>query len=277
MIEPAATGLKAFSLSGQTVLITGAAGLLGPEHAAAMAELGARVVLTDIDDTRLQSIAAPLFAQYPDKILCRRMDVSDEASIRSVLNSVGRIDVLINNAAVDPKVTPDAGGLEFSRLENFPLEDWDRQLRIGLTGAFLCARVFGAEMAERGHGVILNIASDLSVIAPDQRLYRQAERSDDTQPVKPVTYSVVKTGLIGLTRYLAGYWAEQGVRCNALSPGGVYNHHPEAFTSRLSALIPMGRMARLSEYRSAVQFLCSPASSYLTGQNIVIDGGRTIL
>ena len=132
-------------------------------------------------------------------------------------------------------------------------------------------------MAARRQGVILNIASDLSVIAPDQRLYRRDDTPASAQPVKSVTYSVVKTGLIGLTRYLAGYWAGQGVRVNALSPGGVFNDHPEDFVDRLSQLIPMGRMGHLQEYRAAVQFLCSPASSYMTGQNIVIDGGRTVL
>jgi NAD(P)-dependent dehydrogenase (short-subunit alcohol dehydrogenase family) len=132
-------------------------------------------------------------------------------------------------------------------------------------------------MAERGEGAILNIASDLSIIAPDQRLYRKEGLQPGEQPVKPVTYSVVKSGLIGLTRYLAGYWADSGVRVNALSPGGVFNGHPAEFVDRLTGLIPMGRMAHLAEYRSALQFLCSPASSYMTGQNIVIDGGRSVL
>jgi len=174
-------------------------------------------------------------------------------------------------------VTADGGGLELSRLEHFPLEEWNRQISVGLSGAFLCARVFGSGMAERGGGVILNIASDLAVIAPDQRLYRKPGLPAQEQPVKPVTYSVIKTALLGLTRYLASYWAEQGVRANAISPGGVFNNHPAEFVERLAALIPMGRMAELSEYRAAVQFLCSPASSYMTGQNLVIDGGRSIL
>ena len=130
-------------------------------------------------------------------------------------------------------------------------------------------------MAERGSGVIVNIASDLGVIAPDQRLYRREGIAPDLQPVKPVTYSVVKTGLIGLTRYLATYWGDRGVRCNALSPGGVENGQPEDFVARLSSLIPMGRMARADEYQGALLFLCSDASSYMNGQNLVIDGGRS--
>jgi NAD(P)-dependent dehydrogenase (short-subunit alcohol dehydrogenase family) len=261
-------GLAAYSLAGKRALITGAAGLLGPEHVAALAELGAEVIATDVS-AALGALAGP-------NIRTARMDVTDESSIEAVARDYGPIDILINNAAIDPKVTA-GGGLELSRLENLPLGEWDRQMAVGLTGAFLCARVFGAAMAARGGGVILNIASDLAVIAPDQRLYRKPGLVEAEQPVKPVTYSVIKTGLLGLTRYLAAYWAGQGVRVNAISPGGVFNDHPAEFTARLEALIPMGRMAGRSEYRAAVQFLCSPASSYMTGQNLVIDGGRSIL
>ena len=126
-------------------------------------------------------------------------------------------------------------------------------------------------------GVILNIASDLSVIAPNQSLYKQANLPDDMQAVKPVTYSVIKTGLLGLTRYLATYWAHKGVRCNALSPGGVYTGQDEEFVNRLQDLIPMGRMASVDDYQGAIQFLCSDASAYMNGQNIVMDGGRSII
>jgi NAD(P)-dependent dehydrogenase (short-subunit alcohol dehydrogenase family) len=264
-------------LAGKTALVTGAAGLLGPQHAGALAEAGAAVVATDIDLSRLQSAYADLIARFPGQIRLELLDVASEASILDLAERCGQIDILVNNAAIDPKVSADGGGPELSRLENMPLSAWDDQIRIGLTGAFLCARVFGNRMAERGDGVILNIASDLSVIAPDQRLYRRDGLKPHEQPVKPVTYSVIKSGLVGLTRYLAGYWADSGVRVNALSPGGVFNNHPPEFVGRLTQLIPMGRMAHVGEYRSAVQFLCSPASSYMTGQNIVMDGGRSIL
>lgn len=270
------SGLASFNLSGRRALVTGAAGLLGREHAAALGELDAEVVLTDINIVPLQRLCAELAETQTGTYRAVTLDVTDKNSIAAAMKEAGPVDILVNNAAIDPKVTA-SGGPELSRLEHFPLHEWNRQLDVGLTGAFLCAQSFGAEMAERGGGVILNIASDLSVIAPDQRLYRLENAAADAQPVKPVTYSVIKTALLGLTRYLAGYWAQQNVRVNAISPGGVYNEQPDAFVERLSALIPLGRMAKREEYRAAVQFLCSPASSYLTGQNIVIDGGRSII
>jgi NAD(P)-dependent dehydrogenase (short-subunit alcohol dehydrogenase family) len=273
---------KKFDLSGKTALITGAAGLLGVEHAAALLESGATVVLTDVSEKALGQAKAGLSSEFPAaRIVTKLMDVSRLESIGSVaaaLASEGyRIDILVNNAAIDPKVKGDQGVLETSRLENFPLEQWDLQVAVGLTGAFLCSQVFGTAMAKDGQGgVILNIASDLSVFSPDQRLYRKAGLPDEMQPVKPVTYSVIKAGLVGLTRYLATYWADKGVRTNALSPGGVFNGQGEEFVHRLSALIPLGRMAGRDEYRAAVQFLCSDASAYMNGQNIVMDGGRSV-
>lgn len=168
----------------------------------------------------------------------------------------------------------DKGVQETSRLENFPIDQWDLQMAVGLTGAFLCSQVFGSAMARDGRGgVILNIASDLSVFSPDQRLYRREGLPEQMQPVKPVTYSVIKAGLVGLTRY---YWAERGVRANALSPGGVFNEQGDEFVQRLTTLIPLGRMASRDEYHCAIQFLCSDASAYLNGQNIVMDGGRSV-
>lgn len=271
-----------FALTGKTALITGAAGLLGLEHAAALLESGARVVLTDISEPALESARSELSRSFdPVNVATRVMDVSRPADIRAVAERLWsdglRIDILVNNAAIDPKVKGDQGVLETSRLENFPLEQWDLQVAVGLTGAFLCSQVFGSAMARDGMGgVILNIASDLSVFSPDQRLYRKDGLAPDAQPVKPVTYSVIKAGLVGLTRYLATYWAENGVRANALSPGGVFNGQGDEFVQRLSSLIPMGRMAQRDEYRAAVQFLCSDASAYMNGQNIVMDGGRSV-
>jgi NAD(P)-dependent dehydrogenase (short-subunit alcohol dehydrogenase family) len=270
-----------FDLSGKTALVTGAAGLLGFEHAAALLECDATVVLTDISPRQLAEAKRKLNNEFPvANISVYEMDVSIPEAIHAVQTALSdqgvKIDILVNNAAIDPKVKDDAGVVESSRLENFPRVQWDLQIAVGLTGAFLCSQTFGAAMAKGGEGgVILNIASDLSVFAPDQRLYRKEGLPDDMQAVKPVTYSVIKAGLVGLTRYLATYWADQGVRSNALSPGGVFNGQGEEFVQRLSNLIPMGRMARRDEYRAAVQFLCSDASSYMNGQNVVMDGGRS--
>jgi NAD(P)-dependent dehydrogenase (short-subunit alcohol dehydrogenase family) len=271
-----------FNLTGKVALITGAAGLLGVEHAAALLESGATVVLTDVNEASL-AIARTTLLRNADSqcIVTHVMDVSQPDEIRGVAKELAiagfRIDILVNNAAIDPKVRGDEGIVETSRLENFPLEQWDLQMSVGLTGAFLCSQVFGSAMVQDGKGgVILNIASDLSVFSPDQRLYRKDKVADDMQPVKPVTYSVIKAGLIGLTRYLATYWADKGLRANALSPGGVFNGQNEDFVQRLSSLIPLARMAHHDEYHSAVQFLCSDASAYLNGQNIVIDGGRSV-
>jgi NAD(P)-dependent dehydrogenase (short-subunit alcohol dehydrogenase family) len=271
-----------FDLSGKTALITGAAGLLGAEHSAALLECGADIILTDINSNSLTVVKKSLLESFKNnRIEAFVMDVSNLESIKEVfsnLNRLGlRIDILINNAAIDPKVKDDTDLIELTRFENFSLDQWNHQIAVGLTGAFLCSQVFGTAMAQdQKGGVILNISSDLSVIAPDQRLYRKSKLNDELQPVKPITYSVIKSGLVGLTRYLSTYWVDREVRCNSLSPGGVFNGQSDEFVKRLSSLIPMGRMAKHDEYQAAIQFLCSDASSYMNGQNIVIDGGRSV-
>jgi NAD(P)-dependent dehydrogenase (short-subunit alcohol dehydrogenase family) len=265
-----------FSLEGRVVAITGGAGLLGAEHAAAVAEAGGIPVPIDLDLDGAQRRAAEAGAGF-----ALAADVTDEASLErardAILERAGRIDGLVNNAAWNPKVEGE-GLAAATRLERMPLAEWQRDLDVGLTGAFLCSRVLGAEIArgEGGGRAIVNVASDLALISPDQRLYRVPGVPEDQQPVKPVTYSVVKAGLIGLTRWLATYWAESGVRVNAISPGGVEAGQPEEFVARLSERIPLGRMARRDEYRAAIVFLLSDASSYMTGHNLVIDGGRTV-
>jgi len=267
-----------FDLTDRVTIITGGAGQLGQQHAEVIAGAGGIPVLADI---RLDEVdpRSPAFKQHFGQQACAiQTDITSPKSVRTLLEDVlkryGRVDALINNAANNPKMEKTAE-VEFSRLENFPLKQWEADLSVGLTGAFLCSQVIGTEMAKQKRGVIVNVASDLAVIAPDQRLYRKAGLPADQQPVKPVTYSVVKTGLIGLTRYLATYWAEAGIRVNAISPGGVYNNQPDEFVSRLANLIPLGRMANADEYQAAILFLCSDASSYMTGTNLVIDGGRS--
>lgn len=256
--------------------------MLGRQHVSALVECGAHVVVSDISQAAAEQAIERLEpALKGGDLLPRALDVTDARAISELCAELGRkgrhVDILINNAAIDAKVTAAPGLTNATRFEVFSPDQWNAELGVGLTGAMLCAQVFGGAMAERGSGVILNIASDLGVIAPDQRLYRRDDvQTEQEQPVKPVTYSVIKHGLIGLTKYLATYWADQGVRVNALSPGGVYNGQSDIFVSRLQRLIPMGRMATADDYRGAVQFLCSDASSYMTGQNIVIDGGRTV-
>jgi NAD(P)-dependent dehydrogenase (short-subunit alcohol dehydrogenase family) len=271
-----------YDLTGRTALVTGAGGLLGRQHVAALSEAGARVVVTDISLAQAEAAVAALKQSAPSAdLIALAIDVTSQDSVRAANEQLGgrriTVDILVNNAAIDPKVTSTPGVMHSSRFEAFPVPQWQTEIAVGLTGAMLCAQEFGGQMAKRGRGVILNIASDLGVIAPDQRLYRQPHVTrEEEQPVKPVTYSVIKHGLIGLTKYLATYWADHGVRVNAISPGGVFNNQDPAFVERLTRLIPMGRMAEVDEYRAAVQFLCSDASSYMTGQNMVVDGGRSV-
>lgn len=279
-VPPAApASIKAaFDLTGRVAVITGGAGLLGSKHAEAVMELGGTAVLLDIDQARTESVAAALEQRLGSKAVGFACDITRLDAVEKVAAKIeqrlGPVNILINNAANNPKMESKDGG-HFSRLDQFPVEVWNADIAVGLTGSFLCSRVFGSAMAARGKGVILNIASDLGAIAPDQRLYRLPGKAPNEQPVKPVTYSVVKHGLIGLTRYLATYWPEEGVRCNALLPGGVYAGQPEAFLDQLADRIPMARMAHQDEYKGAVAFLVSDASSYMNGAMIAVDGGRT--
>jgi NAD(P)-dependent dehydrogenase (short-subunit alcohol dehydrogenase family) len=267
-------------LDGRIALITGGAGLLGIQHAEAIAEMGGIPILLDINDKIVREKAAEIASKYNVPASGFYADITKKEMLQSVQSEieqkVGPVEILINNAANNPKVEGGYDAKNWTRFENLPISVWQDDLDVGLTGAFLCSQLFGSVMAKRKRGVILNIASDLAVIAPDQRIYAESGLPEEEQNVKPVTYSVVKTGLLGLTRYLATYWADKCVRVNALSPGGVYTGQDEAFVKRLSNLIPMGRMAAKDEYRAAVVFLVSDASSFMTGANLIIEGGRTI-
>lgn len=267
-----------FDLTGRVAVITGGAGLLGEQHARAIAAAGGIPVLVDIQRQRASEKVAALAHEYGVPAIGCAADITKQPEIEAlraeILARFGRLDILINNAANNPKMEASTE-VNFSRLENFPLAQWEADIAVGLTGAFLCSKVFGSHMAGNGGGVIVNVASDLALIAPDQRIYRQPGVPEEMQPVKPVTYSVVKSALVGLTRYLASYWADKKVRVNAISPGGVFNGQPEDFVARLTNLIPLGRMAAINEYQGAIVFLCSDASSYMTGANLVVDGGRS--
>lgn len=272
--------LNLFNLNRRICVITGGAGLLGLKHAEALLDCNGVIVLLDINLPKLSKEAAKLRLLYGfDRVFCSLLDVTDKEAIKKVIGTVirelGPIKVLINNAANNPPVSNNRADTSFTRFEYFTLENWHKDIDVGLTGAFLMSQCIGQHMAECGSGVIVNVASDLGVIAPDQRIYRRPGLRLEEQPTKPATYSVVKHGLIGLTKFLATYWAYRGVRVNSISPGGVYTEQPPEFVEKLAGLIPLGRMANSDEYKAAIAFLCSDASSYMTGANLIIDGGRT--
>lgn len=259
-------------------LITGAAGLLGKYHAIGILNLKQNLVLTDTDLVSLKKTQIFLKKKFPSsKILLKKLDVTSEKSIKKLLNYLRTknivIKVLINNAAIDAKFSSKK---TTNRLENFSLKQWNKEINVGLSGAFLCSKYFGNAMAkENKGGIILNIASDLSIIAPNQNIYKLKNTILKNQPVKPVTYSVVKHGLIGLTKYLSTYWPNSNIRCNALSPGPILDIQSRSLINKLKKLIPMNRLANKDEYISAIEFLCSNKSSYMTGHNLIIDGGRS--
>jgi len=268
-----------FNLQGKTALITGGGGLLGPKHAEAIIECGGRVVLADRHEDRAQEKAKQLNEKYGQGYITQawaeHMDVTSRQSIEKVVKKYN-VDILINNAAKDPKVKKEGGLTPDSRFETMTEDYWKEGLDAAVNGTFLCSQVVANQMLERTGGVILNIASDLGVIAPDQRIYRKEGIEEASQNVKPITYSAAKWAVIGMTKYLAVYFAKRGIRVNSLSPTAVYNNHPEEFVSKLTNLIPMGRMSDINEYKGAIAFLCSQASSYMTGENLIIDGGKSV-
>ncbi|MBT5399002.1 SDR family oxidoreductase, partial [bacterium] len=245
-----------FRLDGKVIIVTGATGLLGRKHAEAIAAYGGTPVLLDLNQDVLTTFANELNTKYSVSATGLSVDITNEQAISNscieIIEQYGKIDGLVNNAANNPKVE-ESSDKNFSRLENFPVDIWNQDIAVGLTGAFLCAKHYGYRISQNPNGgSIVNISSDLGLIAPDQRLYSSAKLSEAQQPVKPVTYSVVKSGMIGLTRYLATYWPEKNVRCNAMCPGGVENGQPDEFMKEINAKIPMGRMARPKEYQGTL-------------------------
>jgi NAD(P)-dependent dehydrogenase (short-subunit alcohol dehydrogenase family) len=254
-------------------LITGAAGLLGREHSIAILEENFNVILTDINLNLLKSLKKSLIKKFKNKIIIKKMDVSNELSIKKVSDYIKEnrihLDVLINNAAIDAKVG-NKKKKDINNLENLDYKSFIKELNVGLIGALIAIKYFGTMISKNTNGgSIINIGSDLSVIAPNQSLYQNGYK-------KPASYSMIKHGLLGLTKYVSTYWPKQKVRCNMLSPGPVLQDQPKALIKNLKKNIPLGRLASKSEYKSAIKFLINEESSYITGQNIIIDGGRTV-
>ena len=266
---------KLFDVKGERLVITGVSGQLGCAYAKAFLERGATVVGLDL---RSSASTDDLSTNYPSRYFYYKADVTNKDSLESVCrkmdDEVGPVTVLINNAALDspPSSPPEENGF----FEEYPESSWDQVLDVNLKGTYLCCQVFGKTMAKQGRGVIINIASIYGLVSPDQNLYRYRRERGEVF-YKPVAYSVSKSGILNLTRYLAVYWAEKNIRVNTLTLGGVFNHQEDAFLSAYCGRIPVGRMAHEEEYNGAVLFLASQASSYMTGANLIVDGGWTAI
>jgi len=265
-----------FCVEDRTVVVTGGLGQLGRQFSLALVEGGARVAVLDVLVNEQQVFARFGEACRHDNLLFLPVNVahrpSIEAALLQVVNRWGVPHALINNAALDSP--PDAPAEENGPFETYPDSSWDKVMEINAKGAFLCCQVIGGRMAEAGRGSIINIGSIYGLVSPDQRIYRY--RHDAGAPFfKPVSYSVSKSALLSLTRYLATYWAARNVRVNTLVFAGVYNNQSEEFLASYCSRVPLGRMARADEYNGAVVFLVSDASSYMTGSTMVMDGGWT--
>lgn len=268
-----------YDLLQKAVIITGGAGLLGREFAETVASINGLPIILDINEEAARNVAENVQNKYGVPAISFGCDITREERVNDVAKELDANGVhvygLINNAAMNPAVSQD-GEFKNSRVEDFNLTQWNQEIAVGLTGAFLCAKHFGMLIKECGcGGVIINVSSDLGLIAPDQRLYSEYGDTERNRQVKPVSYSVIKAGLIGLTRYFATYWPEFNIRCNALCPGGVYRDQPVQFVQRIEKLVPLGRMANFQDYNSTIIWMLAEQTSYLNGAVIAVDGGRT--
>ncbi|NIP50510.1 MAG: SDR family oxidoreductase [Aliifodinibius sp.] len=264
------TTTEFFRLDGKVAIITGAAGLLGKQHAIALSDFGANVILSDIKMDICEKLARQVNKRCQSKVNAIFCDVTKLSSwerlMDSVLSTFDKVDILVNNAAFTNQSRSDNFGSSFVE---FPLVDWNQILNVNLTGTFLGCQVVGKHMLSRKSGSIINIASLYGVVSPNHRIYC------DTGISQPAAYSISKSGVIALTRYLGTLWASKGVRVNCITPGGIWNNHIKLFSSRYAELSPIGRMAKSEEIRGALVYLASPASAYCTGHNIIVDGGWT--
>lgn len=276
------TILQKFDLSGRVAIVTGGPGLLGREFCRTLAEAGARVIIADINAEAVNQLAASMI-QAGYHAMGVATDITQPESVQNLvsetLSEFGRLDILVNSAAMDPKFDPQAlaemakQGAVSGAFEDYPLDAWKAALEVNLTGMFLCCQAAVRPMLAQGKkGSIINICSTYGLVGPDQRIYQREGRQTT---FKPVYYSVTKAGVLGLTHYLSAYYAGTDIRVNALTPGGVFNNHDETFLTAYSARTVMGRMADKDEMNGALLFLASDASSYMTGSNLVVDGGWT--
>jgi NAD(P)-dependent dehydrogenase (short-subunit alcohol dehydrogenase family) len=265
--------MELFSLKNKTAIVTGALGLIGKEHCRALSEAGANVIVADLDQAKCDSFTETL----PTDSSGIAVDITNPGSIKNlrdiVLKRFGHIDILVNNAAINDMFENPKAASEQSKFENYPLELWQKSVDVNLTGVFLCSQILGTEMAKQKSGSIINVASTYGISAPDQSLYI---KEDGTQSFfKPPAYSATKGAVIMFTRYLAAYWGKDSVRVNTLTPGGVENFQDDFFVQKYSAKTILGRMAKPTDYKGALIFLAGDASSYMTGANLVVDGGWT--
>lgn len=261
-----------FSLKDKVAVVTGGVGILGGLYCRRLAEAGAQVIVADLDSEKCVKLAADITADGHEADGLS-VDLSNEASVkawaRAILDRYGRVDVLVNNAATK---SPDF----FAPLGSFTLEDWNKVMAVNVTGIFLTVREFGPSMAERGKGSIINVSSIYGVVGPDQRIYEGSWYEEFGGAINtPLVYSTTKGAVIAMTKYMATYWGAKGVRTNTLTPGGVSSGQNSTFSEKYGARVPMGRMAEADEMTGALLFLASDASSYVNGQNIIVDGGLT--
>jgi NAD(P)-dependent dehydrogenase (short-subunit alcohol dehydrogenase family) len=267
--------MELFSLAGKTAIVTGALGLIGKKHCEALVLAGAQVVAVDTNKDAVIAFAGSLGAEH----MGLQADVTDKASLISARDNTvaryGSIDILVNNAAINDMFENPAMAKNLSAFENYPLDAFQRSIDVNITGVFLCSQVFGTVMAEQGNGSIINIASTYGIVGPDQSIYRD-EQGRQTFYKSPA-YPVTKGAVVNFTRFLAAYWGNKGVRVNTLSPGGVENNQNEFFIDNYSAKTLLGRMAKPGDYQGALIFLASEASAYMTGANLIVDGGWTAI
>jgi len=267
-----------FNLDGRVIVLTGGAGLLGRRYAQALVNAGARAVVADVRQEAAQEVVDELALSGTDLIMAHGVDITSPEDVARMVEAVmkkwGRIDGLVNNAAIDPKFDVEQSEQRKQRFEDYPLDLWKKSLDVNLTGCFLCCQAVGRVMVDQGSGAIVNIASTYGLVAPNQSLYLEEGETEPSR-IKPPDYPVTKAGVAQLTRYLASYWGRKGIRVNTLSPGGVQSQQDAGFVARYASMTPMGRMARQDEMSGALIFLLSDASSYMTGANLVVDGGWT--